>query len=113
MTPTDPQGIVDRRCRRRRDSVCLLCRVSTASSIHSPSVAEWRPNSCLVSALTASSVCSLTLIDSSLPSEAEPELRTYISRRLSKGALLGGMGNIATVELRYYFFFPPLKPNFT
>ncbi|RVE69435.1 hypothetical protein OJAV_G00077710 [Oryzias javanicus] len=42
---------------------------------------------------------SLTLVDSSLPSEAEPELRTYISRRLSKGALLGGMGNIATVEL--------------
>ncbi|XP_031589846.1 protein Njmu-R1 isoform X1 [Oreochromis aureus] len=42
---------------------------------------------------------SLTLIDNSLPSEAEPELRTYISRRLSKGALLGGMGNIATVEL--------------
>uniref|UniRef100_A0A3Q3W4G9 Uncharacterized protein n=1 Tax=Mola mola TaxID=94237 RepID=A0A3Q3W4G9_MOLML len=42
---------------------------------------------------------SLTLIDSSLPSDAEPELRTYISRRLSKGALLGGMGNIATVEL--------------
>ncbi|XP_068606398.1 protein Njmu-R1 [Brachionichthys hirsutus] len=42
---------------------------------------------------------SLTLIDSSLPSEAEPELRAYISRRLSKGALLGGMGNIATVEL--------------
>ncbi|XP_017277445.1 protein Njmu-R1 isoform X1 [Kryptolebias marmoratus] len=42
---------------------------------------------------------SLTLIDSSLPSEAEPELRTYISRRLSKGALLGGMGNIATVDL--------------
>uniref|UniRef100_H3BYZ7 Chromosome 17 open reading frame 75 n=1 Tax=Tetraodon nigroviridis TaxID=99883 RepID=H3BYZ7_TETNG len=41
---------------------------------------------------------SLTLIDSSLPAEA-PELRTYISRRLSKGALLGGMGNIATVEL--------------
>uniref|UniRef100_A0A3B4BF59 Uncharacterized protein n=1 Tax=Periophthalmus magnuspinnatus TaxID=409849 RepID=A0A3B4BF59_9GOBI len=42
---------------------------------------------------------TLTLIDSSLPAEAEPELRTYISRRLSKGALLGGMGNIATVEL--------------
>uniref|UniRef100_A0A3Q3BFG8 Chromosome 17 open reading frame 75 n=1 Tax=Kryptolebias marmoratus TaxID=37003 RepID=A0A3Q3BFG8_KRYMA len=42
---------------------------------------------------------TLTLIDSSLPSEAEPELRTYISRRLSKGALLGGMGNIATVDL--------------
>ncbi|TRY83081.1 hypothetical protein DNTS_000655 [Danionella cerebrum] len=42
---------------------------------------------------------SLTLLDASLPSEAEPELRSYISRRLSKGALLGGMGNIATVEL--------------
>ncbi|XP_036445558.1 protein Njmu-R1 isoform X2 [Colossoma macropomum] len=42
---------------------------------------------------------SLTLLDSSLPAEAEPELRSYISRRLSKGALLGGMGNIATVEL--------------
>lgn len=26
-------------------------------------------------------------------------MRSYISRRLSKGALLGGMGNIATVEL--------------
>ncbi|KTG46084.1 hypothetical protein cypCar_00035497, partial [Cyprinus carpio] len=37
--------------------------------------------------------------DFSLPAEAEPELRSYISRRLSKGALLGGMGNIATVEL--------------
>ncbi|MBN3299097.1 NJMU protein, partial [Amia calva] len=42
---------------------------------------------------------SLSLVDSSLPPEAEPELRGYISRRLSKGALLGGMGNIATVEL--------------
>nr|XP_043906293.1 protein Njmu-R1 isoform X2 [Solea senegalensis] len=67
---------------------------------------------------------SLTLIDSSLPSEAEPELRTYISRRLSKGALLGGMGNIATVELRQsfnifpittfwnqYFFYPETKES--
>ncbi|XP_028841280.1 protein Njmu-R1 isoform X2 [Denticeps clupeoides] len=42
---------------------------------------------------------SLTLLDSSLPPEAEPQLRCYISRRLSKGALLGGMGNIATVDL--------------
>lgn len=54
----------------------------------------------LVSILTFCLAHSLTLIDSSLPLEAEPELRTYISRRLSKGALLGGMGNIATVELR-------------
>ncbi|XP_026888024.2 protein Njmu-R1 [Electrophorus electricus] len=48
---------------------------------------------------TSQEELSLTLLDSSLPSEAEPELRCYISRRLSKGALLGGMGNIATVEL--------------
>lgn len=54
----------------------------------------------LVNILTTCLAHSLTLIDSSLPMEAEPELRTYISRRLSKGALLGGMGNIATVELR-------------
>ncbi|CAL8305543.1 unnamed protein product [Merluccius merluccius] len=61
---------------------------------------------------------SLSLVDSSLPSEAEPELRCYISRRLSKGALLGGMGNIATVELRFtcfvYFVFvngSPLAEN--
>ncbi|KTG40200.1 hypothetical protein cypCar_00007851 [Cyprinus carpio] len=40
--------------------------------------------------------------NTSLPAEAEPELRSYISRRLSKGALLGGMGNIATVELRIF-----------
>ncbi|XP_056436512.1 protein Njmu-R1 isoform X2 [Gadus chalcogrammus] len=42
---------------------------------------------------------SLSLVDSSLPPEAEPELRCYISRRLSKGALLEGMGNIATVDI--------------
>ncbi|XP_051994381.1 protein Njmu-R1-like isoform X1 [Xyrauchen texanus] len=42
---------------------------------------------------------SLTLLDTSLPSEAELELHSYISRRLNKGALLGGMGNIATVDL--------------
>uniref|UniRef100_A0A3Q1GUJ4 Chromosome 17 open reading frame 75 n=1 Tax=Acanthochromis polyacanthus TaxID=80966 RepID=A0A3Q1GUJ4_9TELE len=53
----------------------------------------------LVSVLILCPAHSLTLVDSSLPLEAEPELRTYISRRLSKGALLGGMGNIATVEL--------------
>lgn len=66
---------------------------------------EWLPSfyclfPLLVFTLTVSLLYSLTLVDSSLPSEAEPELRTYISRRLSKGALLGGMGNIATVELR-------------
>lgn len=91
----------------------FICRVgwgqeSSASSIRSPLFwvaskllpgARWSPGSTLTLCLDY----SLTLIDSSLPSEAEPELRTYISRRLSKGALLGGMGNIATVELRYWF----------
>ena len=70
-----------------------------SSGLHSPRGLPWL----LVTILTQRSIYSLTLIDSSLPSEAEPELRTYISRRLSKGALLGGMGNIATVELRYLF----------
>ncbi|XP_041078250.1 protein Njmu-R1 [Polyodon spathula] len=42
---------------------------------------------------------SLSLGDTNLPAEAEPELQSYVSRRLSKGALLGGMGNIATVPL--------------
>lgn len=66
------------------------------SGFQIPHYPHWLP----VSTLTLCTPHSLTLIDSSLPSEAEPELRTYISRRLSKGALLGGMGNIATVELR-------------
>lgn len=92
----------------------FICRVgwgqeSSASSIRSPLFwvaskllpgARWSPGSTLTLCLDY----SLTLIDSSLPSEAEPELRTYISRRLSKGALLGGMGNIATVELRWWCF---------
>ncbi|XP_058848270.1 protein Njmu-R1-like isoform X4 [Acipenser ruthenus] len=42
---------------------------------------------------------SLSLGDTNLPAEAESELLSYISRRLSKGALLEGMGNIATVSL--------------
>lgn len=66
------------------------------SGFQTPHCLRWL----LVSVLTFCPARSLTLIDSSLPLEAEPELRTYISRRLSKGALLGGMGNIATVELR-------------
>ena len=69
------------------------------NGFQSPHRLQWL----LVSTLTLCLTRSLTLIDSSLPSEAEPELRTYISRRLSKGALLGGMGNIATVELRQSF----------
>ncbi|RXN00760.1 Protein Njmu-R1 [Acipenser ruthenus] len=42
---------------------------------------------------------SLSLGATNLPAEAESELLSYISRRLSKGALLEGMGNIATVSL--------------
>lgn len=86
--------------------LCVVCCIlSSAFSISSPltSVASTNFSSLhwlFLSTLTLCFAHSLTLIDSSLPSEAEPELRTYISRRLSKGALLGGMGNIATVELR-------------
>ncbi|KAL0597199.1 Protein Njmu-R1 [Plecturocebus cupreus] len=43
---------------------------------------------------------SLSLVDSNLPSEVEPELRSFIAKRLSKGAVFEGLGNVASVELR-------------
>ncbi|NWH61825.1 NJMU protein, partial [Geococcyx californianus] len=42
---------------------------------------------------------SLTLVDTNLPPEAETELRSFIAKRLSKGALFEGMGNVASVGL--------------
>ncbi|KGL75867.1 Protein Njmu-R1, partial [Tinamus guttatus] len=42
---------------------------------------------------------SLSLLDTNLPPEAETELRGFIAKRLTKGALFEGMGNVATVEL--------------
>ena len=39
-------------------------------------------------------------MDANLPSEVEPELRSFISKRLSKGAVFEGLGNVASVELR-------------
>nr|XP_044601606.1 protein Njmu-R1 isoform X2 [Equus asinus] len=43
---------------------------------------------------------SLSLVDTNLPSEVEPELRGFIAKRLSKGAVFEGLGNVASVELR-------------
>ncbi|KAJ1071381.1 hypothetical protein K5549_001673 [Capra hircus] len=43
---------------------------------------------------------SLSLVDTNLPSELEPELRSFIAKRLSKGAVFEGLGNVAAVELR-------------
>ncbi|KAB1266349.1 Protein Njmu-R1 [Camelus dromedarius] len=43
---------------------------------------------------------SLSLADTNLPSEVEPELRSFIAKRLSKGAVFEGLGNVASVELR-------------
>ncbi|XP_012503687.1 PREDICTED: protein Njmu-R1 [Propithecus coquereli] len=43
---------------------------------------------------------SLSLADTNLPSELEPELRSFIAKRLSKGAVFEGLGNVASVELR-------------
>ncbi|XP_027831084.1 protein Njmu-R1 [Ovis aries] len=43
---------------------------------------------------------SLSLVDTNLPSELEPELRSFIAKRLSKGAVFEGLGNVASVELR-------------
>ncbi|XP_073516437.1 protein Njmu-R1 [Phyllobates terribilis] len=42
---------------------------------------------------------SLSLLDTNLSAEAEPELRSFIARRLSRGALFEGMGNVASVDL--------------
>ncbi|NXR07829.1 NJMU protein, partial [Semnornis frantzii] len=42
---------------------------------------------------------SLSLLDSNLSAEAETELRSFIAKRLTKGALFEGMGNVATVGL--------------
>ncbi|KAM6345171.1 LOW QUALITY PROTEIN: protein Njmu-R1 [Alca torda] len=42
---------------------------------------------------------SLSLLDTNLPAEAETELRTFIAKRLTKGALFEGMGNVAPVGL--------------
>ncbi|XP_066188516.1 protein Njmu-R1 [Sylvia atricapilla] len=42
---------------------------------------------------------SLSLLDTNLPAEAETELRSFIAKRLTKGALFEGMGNVASVGL--------------
>ncbi|NWQ58800.1 NJMU protein, partial [Neopipo cinnamomea] len=42
---------------------------------------------------------SLTLLDTNLPAEAETELRGFIAKRLTKGALFEGMGSVASVVL--------------
>ncbi|XP_071429694.1 protein Njmu-R1 [Pithys albifrons albifrons] len=42
---------------------------------------------------------SLSLLDTNLPAEAETELRSFLARRLSKGALFEGMGSVASVGL--------------
>ncbi|KAM6175384.1 protein Njmu-R1 [Erethizon dorsatum] len=60
---------------------------------------------------------SLSLADTNLPSEVEPELRSFIAKRLSKGAVFEGLGNVASVELRipgyrvgcYYCLFQQVK----
>ncbi|KAJ8783908.1 hypothetical protein J1605_008951 [Eschrichtius robustus] len=44
---------------------------------------------------------SLSLADTNLPSELEPELCSFIAKRLSKGAVFEGLGNVASVELRF------------
>ncbi|NXA23426.1 NJMU protein, partial [Ibidorhyncha struthersii] len=42
---------------------------------------------------------SLSLLDTNLSAEAETELRSFIAKRLAKGALFEGMGNVASVGL--------------
>ncbi|XP_069511079.1 protein Njmu-R1 [Ambystoma mexicanum] len=42
---------------------------------------------------------SLSLLDTNLPADAEPELRGFVAKRLCKGTLFEGMGNTTSVEL--------------
>ncbi|XP_006890987.1 PREDICTED: protein Njmu-R1 [Elephantulus edwardii] len=42
---------------------------------------------------------SLSLVDTNLPSEVEPQLRSFIAKRLSKGAVFEGLGNVTLMEL--------------
>ncbi|KAM3920885.1 protein Njmu-R1 [Leptodactylus fuscus] len=42
---------------------------------------------------------SLSLVDTNLAVEAEPKLRSFIAKRLSRGAMFEGMGNVASVDL--------------
>ncbi|PKK25623.1 hypothetical protein A306_00006294 [Columba livia] len=42
---------------------------------------------------------SLSLLDTNLPVEAETELRSFLAKRLTKGALFEGMGNVVSVGL--------------
>ncbi|DBA13495.1 TPA: hypothetical protein GDO54_018464 [Pyxicephalus adspersus] len=44
---------------------------------------------------------SLSLVDTNLPAETEPELRNFMAKRLSRGAMFEGMGNVASVDLSY------------
>ncbi|XP_018429303.1 PREDICTED: protein Njmu-R1 [Nanorana parkeri] len=44
---------------------------------------------------------SLSLVDTNLPAEAEPDLRNFMAKRLSRGAMFEGMGNVASVDLSY------------
>ncbi|CAH2291904.1 Hypothetical predicted protein [Pelobates cultripes] len=44
---------------------------------------------------------SLSLVDTSLPAESEPELKGFIAKWLSRGALFEGMGNVSPVELSF------------
>ncbi|XP_020818832.1 protein Njmu-R1 isoform X2 [Phascolarctos cinereus] len=61
---------------------------------------------------------SLSLVDTNLPSETEPELRSAIAKRVSKGAVFEGLGNVTSVELSlpdsrvgcYYCLFQQDKP---
>ena len=49
---------------------------------------------------------SLSVIATDLIAEQETELREFIFKRLSRGTVYGGSGNVNTVDIRYDRF-PP------
>ncbi|XP_068118051.1 protein Njmu-R1 isoform X2 [Hyperolius riggenbachi] len=44
---------------------------------------------------------SLSLGDTNLQAEAEPELRSFVAKRLSRGAMFDGMGNVSSMDLGF------------
>ncbi|XP_074045066.1 protein Njmu-R1 [Macrotis lagotis] len=108
----------DRRPERPPSShFCLYAYHGSRSATQRGDSDDGSPSSLTLEAPSAADF-SLSLVDTNLPSEAEPELRSAIAKRLSKGAVFEGLGNVTSVELRlpdsrvgcYYCLFQQDKP---
>ncbi|XP_038613373.1 protein Njmu-R1 isoform X1 [Tachyglossus aculeatus] len=86
-TPTPPAS-----------SYCLYAYHSTRSTHQRGDSDDGSPSSSTTETPAAEDF-SLSLVDTNLSSEVEMELRSFVAKRLNKGALFEGLGNVASVEL--------------